>query len=180
MLHVDVANVLRAMAVLSLLLVFLTGKPLHPSPSVEHFRAAYAQLVGLRAVVGKAPSADASVVSIVVDKESKLKARIEVPWAGRPLSTVLPRLQSMFGRGFVVSSADVVRKDSGKVVVVYGKQSLRVVKVVIPKRWSVSPEYLPVPLDTKVTINPRNPGATKGLRLSTNSRGVILEAVYSS
>lgn len=137
----------------------------------------FPEVVGMRAVVGKTPSKDLTVVSFVVDGQGRLTARPVVPWAGRPLRVVLPRFQTMFGQRHVLTSTqDKAVPD--KVVLVHSPTTQRLIKAIIPKRWSIPPERLGVPVTTPVLVNPPNPGAAKGLVLTTDSNGVIRSAQY--
>lgn len=138
----------------------------------------FPELVGMRAVVAKTASKDLAAVSFVVDGQGSLAASPVVPWAGRPVQNVLPRFQVMFGKPYVLTSTqDVAVPD--KVVLVHNPTTHRVIKVHIPKRWSIRPERLAVPAKTRVIVNPSNAAGARGLVLTTDSNNIIRSATHN-
>lgn len=164
-------------AVAAALAVCLVSQRRRAMESYESPPRMFPELVGMRAVVAKSPSKDLTVVSFVVDAQGKLVAPPVVPWAGRPVRSVLPRFQNMFGARHVATSAqDVAHAD--KVVLVHSATTQRVLKVRIPKRWRIPPERLAVPAGTPVLVNPAKSARTKGVVLIMDANNTIKSAEF--
>ena len=136
----------------------------------------FPEMVGMRVSVGKVASKDPSVVSFVVDAAGKIATPPVIPWAGRPVDAVMRAFQRKFGQRFVIGSTKNVAMQKDKVVVIHNATTKRVSKVLVPKQWSIQPDRLSVPRQTRVYLNPAK--AAAGLAIVTDTKGVVKSATY--
>ena len=136
----------------------------------------FPELVGMRVSVGKVASKDPTVVSFVVDAAGKLTTSPVIPWAGRPVDAVMRAFQRKFGNSSVIGSTKNVAAQKNKVVVIHSATTKRVSRVLVPKQWSIQPDRLSVPRQTRVSLNPTKP--TAGMVIVTDTKGVVKSATY--
>lgn len=130
-------------------------------------------LVGRRVHVSQKPqTVSPETVFFLVDGSGKLTKKAVLPYEGRPVAAVVSMLQNMFGRPNVVMDTRDSSHD-GKVVVVHDGNKRKVVKVNIPRRWSVQPDYVDVPVGTRVSLNS---SLSEGLVLKTDATSTVLLA----
>jgi len=144
-------------------------------------------VVGLRAkLTTSAPVPIRYSVVFHVDSKNKLVALPIIPYENQLLAHALIRFKGMFGARNVETLAmtnthAAVKKD--KVVLEYDPKTQRVTQVLIPKRWSVPPDYLDIPIGTLIRLNPAQGAKVSGphVDIRTDAKtGLITSAVLSS
>ena len=184
------ACVFLLIACLGVLLLVVTG---YQGCSSEGFvgkkvkTRSFKGVVGLRAkLTTSAPVPVRYAVVFHVDSKNKLLAFPIIPYENQPLANALIRFKAMFGARNVETLAmtkthAAIKQD--KVVLEYDPKTRRVTQVLIPKRWSVSPDYLDITLGTLVRLNPTQGAAVAGpyVDIRTDAKtGLITSAVLSS
>jgi len=181
----------------ALVLVCVLGMLLYVSPgcsSKEGFAGktrSFGGVVGLHAKITTAVGGPVRYTRYTmvfrVDSKNKLVALPVIPYENQLLAHSLIRFKGMFGPRNVetvpVSKTPASVKPD-KVVLEYDPKTQRVTQVLIPKRWSVPPDYLDVPLGTLIRLNPPQGGATVSgphLDIRTNTTtGLITSAVLTT